>query len=79
MQVLIKRAFDFSMSSLYCLRSSRISSSSFSLAFFSWSKALRAFSEACAALCRLSDSFDIASETAVATSGSRLEVRLEVI
>jgi len=79
MQALIKFVFDFSMSSLYFLRSARIFSSSFSLDSFSWSRALRAFLDASAALCRLSDSFDIASDTATSTSGSRLEVRLEVI
>ena len=78
-QALMKCVLDFAMSSLYCLRSARISSSSFSLDSFSWSKALRAFLEASAALCRLSDSFDIASETATATSGSRSVVRLAVI
>lgn len=79
MQALIKFVFDFSISSLYFLRSARISSSSFSLDSFSWSRALRAFLEASAASCRLLDSFDIASDTATSTSGSRLEVRLEVI
>lgn len=79
MQALIKFVFDFSMSSLYFLRSARISFSSFSLDSFSWSRSLRAFLEAFAASCRLSDSFDIASDTATSTSGSRLEVRLEVI
>lgn len=78
-QALMKCVLDFAISSLYCLRSARISSSSFSLDSFSWSRALRALSDSFAALCRLSDSFDIASETATATSGSRSVVRDVVI